>query len=169
MIDHTPVSPRTGASTVLRGFGKALPWVGLAVLSVVFLVAGTIKALDPQQFLLDIRSYELVADPYAAWLAMGLPWLELMAALGLWWSRTRAGSLLLLGGMLVVFMAAVSSAMSRGLSISCGCFGDIWRGTETGLLVQDSVLLVIAGALLVREWRRAAPVRGQNPAVAPAG
>ncbi len=159
MPKSTPSPPATGAALVGRGICRSLPWLGLAALSIVFLVAGTIKLLDPQRFIMDIRTYELVPDPYAAWLAMGLPWLEVLAALGLWWSRTRSGSLLLLAGLLVVFLAAIASAMSRGLSISCGCFGELWRGTETGLLVQDSVLLVVALALLVREWRLAAPAR----------
>ena len=134
---------------------RPLTTIGLAILSLLFLWAGILKAWDPQQFLHSVRTYEMVPDPYAAWLAMGLPWLEILAALGLWWSKTRAGSLLLLTGLLVVFLVAILSAMARGLAIDCGCFGDILRGGYTTLIIQDLILLAIAGALFWNEWRRA--------------
>ena len=47
----------------------------------VLVYAGAVKAWDPAAFLLDIRSFELLPDPWAAWLAMSLPWLEIFAGL----------------------------------------------------------------------------------------
>lgn len=136
---------------------RPLTVVGLLLLSGLFLWAGVIKALDPQQFLLSIRTYEIMPDPYAAWLAMGLPWLEILAALGLWWSWSRPGSLVVLLGLIVVFLIAILSALARGLEIDCGCFGDIMRGGHATLIIQDVVLLAVAAGLLFAEWRRAAP------------
>jgi putative oxidoreductase len=40
-----------------------------------------LKVADPISFLDDVRSFDLLGDPWAAWVAMGLPWLEILAGL----------------------------------------------------------------------------------------
>ena len=49
----------------------------------VFVYAGAVKAWDPAAFLLDIRSFELLPDPWAAWLAIAC-----MSTVAVWlWRR----------------------------------------------------------------------------------
>jgi len=116
----------------------------------VFVYAGGIKAWNPLVFLDDIRSFELLPDPYAALLALALPWLEIFAGLAVATGCMRKGGLLLLNASLLVFLAAIGSAWWRGLDIRCGCFGG--SGDATGnyveLIVRDVVLLVLGFALM---------------------
>ncbi len=59
----------------------------------VFVYAGILKVADPMSFLDDIRSFDLLGDPWAAWLAMGLPWLEIFAGLAVMSGLLRSGGL----------------------------------------------------------------------------
>jgi putative oxidoreductase len=117
----------------------------------VFLYAGVVKAYSPAAFLADIRSFALLPDPYAAWLALALPWLEIFAGLAVLTGVLRAGGLLLLNGALVAFFAAIAQAWWRGISIHCGCFGAQTGASEyVELFARDLVLLAL-GAWLLRQ------------------
>lgn len=124
-------------------------------LAAVWFVSGGIKAADPDQTWVAVRAYDVMPDPAVTVVATVLPWLEL--ALGL---------LLLLGVgtrlvgvisavVLVAFMAGVSQAWARGLSIDCGCFGGGGEvapdatsyGTE---LLRDAGFLALAAWLIIR-------------------
>ena len=110
----------------------------------VFVYAGALKAWDPAAFVMDVRSFELLRDPLAAWLAMGLPWLEIFAGLAVMSGPLRAGGLLILNVTLVGFLIAILSAWARGLDIQCGCFGGGAGTTDyVELLVRDVVLLAL--------------------------
>jgi uncharacterized membrane protein YphA (DoxX/SURF4 family) len=128
-------------------------WVNLTArwtLAGLFLWAGIRKAMEPELFLQDIESYELL--PYRwAWLAsIWLPFLEITAAAALLttWRWAQAGALII-GGMLLVFLAAIISAWARGLSLSCGCFGS---STEPAnypwSVVRDLLMLGLVAAIL---------------------
>jgi uncharacterized membrane protein YphA (DoxX/SURF4 family) len=131
------------------------------VLAAAFFYAGSVKIWDfsggqwaTPQFFEDILNYHLLPWDAAAVLAVYLPWLEIAAALGLFSRRHRAGALLILGIMLVVFSGAMASAWWRGLDISCGCFGrEVEKGDWGIPLGRDLVLLaaVLAVAWLERK------------------
>jgi uncharacterized membrane protein YphA (DoxX/SURF4 family) len=105
---------------------KAQPWLTLIfrlTLGVVLLLAGYLKAINPQKSAMAVRAYELLPISLANFLGYVLPWVEI-----------GVGALLLLGvavkicgaiGALTmfVFIIAISQAWARGLSIDCGCFG----------------------------------------------
>ena len=134
------------------------PWISTvarAVLGVVFLLAGALKAADPQGSVAAVRAYELLP----AWLATGVGW-------GLPFAEIALGVLLLAGvstrvaaaaaaALLLVLVAAVASAAARGLSIDCGCFGgggpvapgETAYGAE---IARDVGLLLLAGWLVAR-------------------
>ena len=116
----------------------------------VFLYAGVLKARDPIVFLDDVRSFQMLADPYAAWLAISLPWLEIFAGLAVITGVLRAGGLLLLNAALLVFFVAISWAWYRGIDIRCGCFGDSGSASASDyftLLARDAALLLLGGAV----------------------
>jgi uncharacterized membrane protein YphA (DoxX/SURF4 family) len=129
-----------------------LPWLRhlLALLfGGVFVYAGALKLRDPSMFLNDIRSFDLLPDPYAAGLALGLPWLEVFAGFAVITGILRQGGLLLLNAALVGFFIAIGSAWWRGLDITCGCFGgDAAKSNYTELFVRDGILLALDIALL---------------------
>lgn len=133
---------------------RALDWIARLALGGWFLFAGIQKALDPIQFLLDIRSFQLLPDPYAALLALTLPWLEIFCGLGVLTKRLSLGSLALICLSLVLFIAAIAWSWQRGLDISCGCFGktDFALGYPQHLAL-NAALLATGLALLARELR----------------
>jgi len=121
----------------------------------VFVWAGWQKAQNPIGFLDDIRSFHLLDDPYAAWVAMGLPWLEIAAGAALMTGLLVEGGLTMIAGMLAVFLGAIIHAWQRGLDINCGCFGgSAATGDYRELITRDVVLLVVALALLAHRWRQ---------------
>jgi uncharacterized membrane protein YphA (DoxX/SURF4 family) len=102
------------------------PYVALIFrysLAAVFLYAGVMKAWDPQEFGLEIARYRMVPHDLINVMAITLPWIEIVAGVllvvGLW-ARAAAFACF---GMNVMFIAAILSALHRGLDISCGCFG----------------------------------------------
>lgn len=121
-----------------------LALVARIVLAGVFLYAGTLKALNPQEFLLDVRSFQMLRDPWAAWLALGLPWLEIFCGVALLLGGWTRGACLVLGGLLLVFAAAFIQAWARGIDVTCGCFGKTENKTNFGQsLAIDGGLLVL--------------------------
>ncbi|WP_009962726.1 MauE/DoxX family redox-associated membrane protein [Verrucomicrobium spinosum] len=118
-----------------------------------FVWAGWLKVQDPTLFLISVRSFRMLPDPFAAWLALGLPWLEIFAGLAVVTGVFRRGGLLLLNLLLVAFGIALVTALVRGLDVECGCFGGkngtthIWE-----VLARDGVLLAV-GLWLGRRGR----------------
>ncbi len=118
----------------------------------IFIYAGVMKAGQPLEFLDDVRSFALLPDPYAAMLAMFLPWLEIFAGLAVVTGCLRKGGLLLLTGSLLVFLIAIGIAWVRGTDIRCGCFGgDVETSSYLKLMVRD--LLLLGLALICYFWR----------------
>jgi putative oxidoreductase len=118
----------------------------------VFVYAGSMKAWNPQVFLDDVRSFDLLADPWAAWLAMGLPWLEIFAGLAVISGSLRRGGLLVLNGSLLAFLAAIAISWQRGIDIRCGCFGSADASSSyLELILRDVLLLAVGWWLAVRE------------------
>ena len=95
-----------------------------AVVGIIFLAAGISKALNIAAFAGEISAYQIVPAPLVQPMAIALPLLEILLAayllLGLMqrWAAAAAGALLL------VFIGAMASALVRGLTLDCGCFGN---------------------------------------------
>jgi uncharacterized membrane protein YphA (DoxX/SURF4 family) len=125
-------------------------------LGLFFFITGVIKAGDLDAFTEDVFNYQLLFPPYDAYAAYLVAWLEIIAgavlAIGLW---GRRGALVLIAGMLVTFIGALSSAAARGLNINCGCFGASDEPTNFPFHIGlNSVLLLITFYLLWQEFRR---------------
>ena len=121
----------------------------------VFVYAGALKAADPGIFVMDVRSFDLLPDPYAAWLAMFLPWLEIFSGLAVISGLFRKGGLLVLNASLVAFLIAIGLSWYRGIDIQCGCFGSSdASGNHLELIVRDVLLLALGLYLQGRGSRR---------------
>jgi putative oxidoreductase len=89
-----------------------------------FVYASSLKIWEPRQFAMDITNYRILPESLANLLAILLPWWELAAAIALIIPSTRKAGAVLVSGMLLMFICAVSySALYKGLHIDCGCFG----------------------------------------------
>lgn len=132
-----------------------LTFVLAAIFGGVFTWAGVVKALDPATFLVSVRSFQILPDPYAAWVALVLPWLEIFAGLAVVTGLLRQGGLLILMMSLLVFAGALTAAWVRGLDVECGCFGG-GKGATTIVeaLIRDAVLLALGAWVW---WRSARP------------
>ena len=104
-------------------FASIVLWALRLVLAAIFLFAGVTKALDPIGFLTVVHDFDLLQDPWNAWLAMGLPWLEIITGVALLTPWLALGGSLSAAGMLMLFIGALVSAWARGMAIDCGCFG----------------------------------------------
>jgi uncharacterized membrane protein YphA (DoxX/SURF4 family) len=92
------------------------------VLGGMFIIASLDKIVDPAAFAASILNYKLIGPTPALIAATVLPWLELLAGLGLLLGILPRGSSLVIAVLLVVFTALIGTAMARGLDIACGCF-----------------------------------------------
>ncbi|MGC5031694.1 MauE/DoxX family redox-associated membrane protein [Micromonospora sp. DT229] len=142
---------------------KLLPWLGLAVrlgLAAVWLYAGATKVGDLAGSGRAVHAYQVL--PYEVSMVVGavLPFVELalgvLLVLGLA-TRLSAG---VSAALLVVFIAGIISAWSRGLAIDCGCFGtggELPAGESPSYfpeILRDLGFLALAGFLLI--WPRTA-------------
>jgi putative oxidoreductase len=137
---------------------RVLGWIALAlriVLAGLFILAGVLKVLDPAAFAIEINRYQLIPWWSCALLALLLPWLEICVGIALltrWFSR---GALAWITALLIVFSLALLSAMLRGLSIDCGCFGRVWQSTGTFWpLLRNLVLLGMTAFLWWKPHRQ---------------
>ena len=118
--EAAPVSPWRRFWDFLRGPYPTL--VSRLGLGGIFLLAGLTKLGVPASFADDIRAYELpLPDPLVQIMAVGLPPLEV--GLGVWllaglFTRFAAA---ISGGLMAIFLIAISQAAARGLDINCGC------------------------------------------------
>ena len=127
------------------------------ILAAVFLASGALKAIDPAAFLIDIRSFHILPDPWAAWLAMCLPWLEILTGASLLSGILASGAAWLAALMLTPFLAAIARSALIGLDINCGCFGSSTSSSSyPALILRNSTLLALA-ALLIRAQHRNLP------------
>lgn len=124
-----------------------------------FVYAGLLKVWQPLIFVDDIRSYDLLPDPFPALVALFLPWLEILAGLAVVTGRLRQGGLLVLNASLIVFLAAISLSWWRGIDIRCGCFGGGEEASSnyTELIVRDLLLLALGLGLMLKGTKSASP------------
>ncbi len=94
------------------------------VVGSVFLLAGVSKALDMHAFAAEISAYRLVPTPLVQPLAMALPLLEILIGVYLLLGLLQRWMAIAAAGLLVIFIGAMISALARGLTLDCGCFGN---------------------------------------------
>ena len=131
---------------------KAVSLILLSAIAAVFLAAGVLKLLNPSQFALDIYHYRLLPWPLCVLIAIYLPWLECACAGMLVFRKYRTVALALLLLMSIVFLLAICSAMTRGLNISCGCFGG-GTGHMGAAVLRDAVIMAAIILMLKVESR----------------
>ncbi len=100
---------------------------------------------DLATFAQDVTNYHVPPRSLANFVAITLPWIELLAGgllvCGIW----KRASALVITTLMIVFLAAISWALVHGYDIRCGCFGTVdARKVGVTALAQDAVLLGMA-------------------------
>lgn len=140
----------------MRHLLDTLSLLARLILGVVFIYASLYKIAEPSDFALSIATYDIMPLWSINLLAITLPWIELgcgiLIILGLY---TRANAIAI-GGMLLVFIIAISVALTRGTDFSCGCFASAEAGAEIawGTLWRDVAMLGAVGLILFVEGRQ---------------
>lgn len=110
----------------------------------VFVWAGVLKIADPLEFAQSIENYQVFPHFVAFFIALFLPWIEVLSGSLLIFGPLRRSSALLISLMLVGFIGLVGQAVLRGIDTSCGCFGSFSRKADFSLMLGDGVLLYFA-------------------------
>lgn len=140
---------RTTGSVILLVLRVALG--GLFLFAAYHKVGSAEKA---QLFLDSMKAFRILPEHLLIPAAFTLPWVEALAGLALvvgLWSRAAA---LIIAALLGVFIAAIVSAINRGLDLECSCFGkfhlycqkvDWCKVYENAVLTGVALLLVAFG------------------------
>jgi len=129
---------------------RVLARIGLAG---VFAYAGALKLADPNGFATDIANYRMLPEALVGPLAVGLPVLELVTALGLLWPAYTQGAAALCALMLGGFAIAMAQTKLRGIDLDCGCFGAGADAQVSWTKVALDVALAMLALWLVRPVR----------------
>ena len=132
----------------------AHPWLTIRVqlaLGVFFVAAALPKIVDPPSFAHMIYNYKLVPFPLINFIALVMPWIELLCGLalilGIWKETART----IIAALLLTFIIAISINLLRGNAIDCGCFDVTAAGKSTAERLADMrfVILRDVGMLLM--------------------
>ena len=135
----------------------AWPWISTLArlgLAAVFLIAGGLKVTDLAASARAVNAYDLMSYDTAKVIGAVQPFLEIALGLLLLIGIATRLSAAIAAVVLVIFIAGIISAWSRGLTIDCGCFskgGELTGGRDTqyGLdILRDVGFLALAGILL---------------------
>ena len=124
-------------------------------LAAVWLVSGTLKAIDLDQTVVAVRAYDVLPRGAVDVVAAVLPFLEIALGLLLLFGIGTRLVAVVSGVLLLTFMAGVTQAWARGLSIDCGCFGGggaVAPGATAYLqeIMRDTGFLALTAWLVAR-------------------
>jgi uncharacterized membrane protein YphA (DoxX/SURF4 family) len=131
--------------TMRRLIGHA----GRILIGLVFLAAGLLKTIDPEQFARQIAGYGIVGAGFAGLAAPVLIAFEVTLGVvliaGAW---PRAGALIGVT-LLLAFIGVEAYGLAKGRTESCGCFGAYVQRTPAQVIAED---LVFIGFGLLAWW-----------------
>ena len=111
----------------------ANPWLTIRIqiaLGIIFVVAALPKIVDPPSFAHMIYNYHLLPGALINFMALVMPWIELLCGLalilGIWQGTARS----IIGALLITFVLAIAINLARGNAIDCGCF-DVSAANKT--------------------------------------
>jgi putative oxidoreductase len=120
--------------------------VGLAA---IFIYAAMDKFRDPLQFADSVAAFAILPIVLVSPFALGLPPFEVICGLMLLTSITRRVAALAVTIVTAMFFTALASALLRGLTLDCGCFGPGAPSRSRMWLEAGLDMILFAGALLV--------------------
>src|SRR5437763_16313565 len=93
------------------------------LIGALFIYAGAVKIIEPVEFARDIDNYKTLPWRVAGWLALYLPWSEIVCGVALITRVLYRSSVFIVAGLIALFIIASVLAKARGLDVRCSCFG----------------------------------------------
>ena len=121
------------------------PWLTVRVqiaLGALFVAASLPKIVDPPSFAHMIYNYRIIPGFALNAMTLMMPWLELLCGLALILGVWRRSAAVIIGGMLVVFIIAISINLARDNAVNCGCF-DLASADKTQEQLLDEMKVVV--------------------------
>jgi uncharacterized membrane protein YphA (DoxX/SURF4 family) len=127
-------------------------WFVLAVriaIGGIFIYASIDKIIHPESFARIIHNYRLFPPSLINTFAIVIPWIELITGVFLIIGFKYKGANLIIFGMLLAFIVALTISYIRGININCGCFSTA-STAKSNLLVRiiEDVFMAI-GCLII--------------------
>lgn len=117
-------------------------------LAAVFIYAGFEKLHDPLDFADSIVGFGILPVAFINPFALALPPFEIACGLLLLWPWTRRIGALAIVLLSVLFFAVLLSALLRGLTLDCGCFG-VGAPSRPRMWIELGLNVVLAGGSLL--------------------
>jgi len=121
------------------------------VLGLIFVVAGVSKVGHAAEFAQQIAAFRLLPQPVIAPMALLLPFLEILLGGYLVIALFTRVSAWIAAALLLVFDAAIASAVVRGMTLNCGCFGtNDTTVTTWAEVARDAIFVLLAVLVALR-------------------
>lgn len=110
---------------------------------IVFIVAGFLKFLNPEEFMRVISNYNLLPLFLVPAAAIVLPWFEFLCGICLISKRFIKSAASSIALLLILFIIAMVINIFRGVQTDCGCFGLLFGDSQIGSfsVFRNSILL----------------------------
>jgi hypothetical protein len=130
---------------------------------IIFLLSGYAHIENPYYYLYSIYAYEIVGANLGKVIAEILPFLQVSISVCLLAGVFSRGALISAAGLLLTYTFVQYSGISRGLTISCGCFGTYGSGLlGTASLATVVVLFCVVVLAIVAQHTAALDDRYRN-------
>lgn len=134
----------------------AVQFLARLIPGVVFIYASIHKITDPQAFAQVIYNYQIMPAWSINAIAVFMPWVEMIAGIGIIVScRFAKGAALLIGGMLALFIVVLTFNLIRGLDVDCGCFDSNGEGGSALEVIFRDILLLIPCIMVMMPGKKA--------------
>ena len=121
------------------------------ILGGIFIYSSIDKIRNPYDFAQIIYDYQLLPDIFVYFVAVTLPWIEMVTGLFLISGVFTRTSSIILSSLLLAFIVAFIINEIRGFNLSCGCFSTEEKGLSDSLiiLILRDMIMLIPGLVII--------------------
>ncbi|RCK73968.1 MAG: putative methylamine utilization protein MauE [Ignavibacteriae bacterium] len=123
---------------------KFLFYIFRYFIGIVFIIAAIPKIEDPAAFAKSIEGYQFLPTFLINITALLIPWIELLVGISIIIGFFLRGTSLLAIILFSSFSILIGISLLRGLSIDCGCFGNLGSPLTYSRLIEDLILLLFS-------------------------
>lgn len=133
----------------LEGFSRHWRRAGRFLLAAIFIYAGILKMVSPQDFSDSLAAYRMFPVWIINWIALALPPFEIVCGMLVLTGFCIRIGMLAMVLMSFIFTGTIIIALTRGISIDCGCFGESsWMKLSPWVALPRDMLLLLLSTKL---------------------